>query len=152
MKGLFILPTPIVGFPSWNLESQKEKKNKGLPPRVRYLLRVRKPAPTVLHFPSLCSFSSACTLPRVSPPPPKFSPFHPPFPPALVPPFVQCRASIRFLRLYIQVPRGCVDNRGIILERLLWGCNNRLEIAVGISTVERESGNSGCGKKMNAFD
>jgi hypothetical protein len=53
------------------------------------------------HFPSLGSFSSACTLPHVSPLPPKFSPFHPPFPPALVPPFVQCRASIRFLQIYI---------------------------------------------------
>jgi len=77
-EGAIVLPTPIVGFPSWNLESQKEKKNKGLPPpRVRYILRVPKPAPTVLHFQSLCSFSSACTLPRVSPRLQNFPPFIP---------------------------------------------------------------------------
>jgi hypothetical protein len=158
-RGYLSSPPPLLAFPLGIWNAKKRRKTKVYaPPRLRYILRVPKPAPTVLHFPSLCSFSSACTLPRVFPRLQNFppfiplpscacSPFLPPFPPALVPPFVQCRASIRFLRIYIQVQRNCVDNRGIVIERLSWGCNNRLEFVAYISTVERESGNSGCGKK-----
>lgn len=146
-RGYLSSPPPLLALTLGIWNAKNRRKTKVYPRRVRYILRVPKPAPTVLHFPSLCSFSSACTLPRVSPPPSKFSPFHPPFPPALVPPFVQCRASIQFLRIYIQVPRNCVHNRGIVLERLSWGCNNRLEFVACISTVETESGNSGCDKK-----
>ncbi len=142
-------PPPLLAFPLGIWKAKKKRKTKA----QEYVTSCVCESVLLQYFTSRHFVPSApharC---HVFFPPLKISPFHPPFPPALVPPFVQCRASIRFLRIYIYSCQETVDNRGIVLERLPWGCNNRLEIVVGISTVERESGNSGRGKKMNAFD
>jgi hypothetical protein len=149
-RGYLSSPPPLLAFPLGIWKAKKKRKTKFYP--REYVTSCGCESLLLQYFTSRQFVPSAAHARcHVFFPPPKISPFHP-LPPALVPPFVQCRASIRFLRIYIQVPRDCVDNRGIVLERLPWGCNNRLEIVVGISTVERESGNSGRGKKMNAYD
>jgi len=100
---------------------QKEKKNKGLPPRVRYVLWVRKPARTVLHFPSLCS-SAAHARCYVFPPRLQNFPLSSPFPSCACSPFRPVsNFHIYPISSHIQVPRNCVDNRGIVLERIVLG-------------------------------
>ncbi len=150
VKGRFILPTPIVGLSLVEFGMPKREEKQSFTPQ-EYVTSCGCQSLLLQYFTS-CHFVPSAAHARChvfSPLPQKISPFHPPFPPALVPPFVQCRASIWFLRIYIQVPSNCVDNRGIVLERLPWGCNNPLEIVECISTVERDSENSGGGKKRN---
>jgi hypothetical protein len=145
-------PPPFLAVPLGIWKATKKRKTKVYPQSTLHLAGAKACSYNSTSLPVTFFLQQRMHVATCFPPPPKFPPFHPPFPPALVPPFVQCRASIRFLRIYIQVPRDCVDNRGTVIERLPWGCNNRLEFVACISTVERENGNSGCGKrKMNAF-